>query len=359
MIRSGYNISESKSFTNDLVSALNQRLCTGCIPNDIPSWLNRQFRKYKGRKAGRLIYDKFDVLALLYSISHPALTPLSRSLLCLHLIGGIPNNLLVSKERSIVQWSDRLDRALRALSLSIYSDMTSFQHLCVDREESMLDTLYRSIVLCNRFSFPHIRTYLVSIFTSLAPHLENISEKEAFLSWIALSKSCRYAQLFDYEIRHQDRQKWDQVRIKDAMKQVALAQSLATNWESMYPRKKTSTWGPMCLRASILSLHLQSPSYQKTPWERIVRLHLLLLSFDKSTEQLLAYMEALCHVQGPEQVLPIFQRPLPEDYRWIHAYAQILKQMGRKQEALVLYQQALCQAPELEQDAILNDMIDL
>ncbi|MAA80396.1 MAG: hypothetical protein CL916_14165 [Deltaproteobacteria bacterium] len=307
----------------------------------------REIRKREGASFFVQPFHHLDSLSILYAISHPALTPTSRGLLCLHLVGGLSNDLLVPHGQSVERWKERLSRALRGLSISISSDVLSFRPDNNDRENLVLDTLYRSITLCNRLSLTDIRLYLEQLFHTFRPHLFHVAEGLGFWAWYTLEEGRRYATLFDLEIRHQQRSKWNNKTIERGLS--LLQESKTLSYE----------WGPQTLRASILAMKMQAASYEQSPWEDILRLQLILLSFDKSSEQLLAYIEALGHTKGPEYVLPIFQDRTCTDYRWIHAQAQLLKQLGRKKDALILYQHALHYAPELEQSVILNDMVDL
>lgn len=346
-LRCGYSLVMAKSKAGTLIRSLRLRIKKGFVPHDIERWMMREIRKQEGASFFVQPFLSWDTKAILYAISHPALTATSRSLLCLHLIGGLSNDLLVPHGQSVERWKERLSRALRALSISISSDVLSFTPACRDRESVVLDTLYRSLVLCNRLSLPDIRTHLIQIFHSIRPHLFNVSEGLGFWAWYTLEEGRQYATLFDLEIRHQDRARWNFERIQEGLSILERSKSLSYEW------------GPQTLRASVLAMKLQAPSYESTPWEDILRLQLILLSYDKSSDQLLAYIEALGNTKGPEYVLPLFQDKTCTDYRWIHAQAQLLKQLGRKQDALVLYQHALHHAPDLEQRVILNDMVDL
>jgi hypothetical protein len=347
LLRSGYSIAMSKSITNELLEGLRKRINKGHFPNDIAAWLMRALKKSHGSAFYVQNLSQSDGISMLYAVSHPALTPISRGLLCLHLIGGIPNNRLVPHGQSPQRWQERLARALRGLTISISSDVLALKRSYATREGVILDTLYRSMMLCDRFSFPHVRSYLTSLFHTLQPSLFHVSEGLGFAAWCSLDEACRYAKLFDSDLRHQDRNRWNQSRIQLGLRYLDEARSLSY------------TWGPQILRSSILALHLTASSYEETPWEDVMRLHLLLLTFDNSSEQLLAYIEALSHTKGPEYALPYLQEQETTDYRWVHAQAQILKQMGRKQDALVLFQHALHNAPDLEHDLILSDMVDL
>ena len=346
-LRCGYSLIVAKSKTNVLIRALRTRIQKGFVPHDLERWMMREIRKREGAVFFVQPFHQKDALSILYAISHPALTPTSRSLLCLHLIGGMSNDLLVPHGQSVERWKERLSRALRALSISISSDVLSFRLDNHEREEIVLDTLYRSIALCNRLMLTDIRLYLEQLFHRLRPHLFHVAEGVGLWAWYTLEEGRRYATLFDLELRHQDRSKWNYNTIQRGL--ALLRESKTLSYE----------WGQHTLRASILAMKIQAPSYEQSPWEDILRLQLILLSFDKSSEQLLAYLEALGHTKGPEYILPLFQDRVCSDYRWVHAQAQLLKQLGRKQDALILYQHALHHAPELEQRVILNDMIDL
>ena len=347
LIRCGHSLAVAKDVTNQAILALQQRLQKGMFPNDIQAWLLREIKKTKGSSFLVQALSGMDAFSMIYAVSHPVLTPMSRGILCLHLLGGIAKNRLLPPEQSLVLWTERLHRALRALQISLSSDVLSFDASYHNREAVILDTLYRSISLCDTLRLPEFRSYLVQMFVSLQPSLYNVSEALAFQAWYMMQDGCRYARLFASELRHQNRNHWNQEKIAHGLVVLEQARSLSFSW------------GPQLIRANVLALHLKSPSYEETEWHDVMRLELMLLSFDNSTEQLLAYIEALGHIKGPEYVLPYVQDQDLSDYRWIHAQAQLLKKMGRKQDALVLYQHALHAAPDQEHEYILNDMVDL
>ena len=347
LIRCGHSLTVAKDVTNQALFALQQRIQKGMFPNDIQAWLLREIKRNKGASFLVQPLSKMDEFSILYAVSHPILTPISRGILCIHLLGGIPNNRLIPIDQSPVLWTERLQRALRALNISVSSDILSFEASYNSREAVILDTLYRSLILCDKFCFSDLRTYLIQLFVSLQPSLYNVSEALAFQAWYMMQDGCRYARLFASELRHQNRSYWNQEQIAQGRAILEQARSLSF------------TWGPHLIRSSVLALHLESPSYDKTPWHDVMRLELMLLSFDNTTEQLLAYIEALGHIKGPEYVLPYVKDQDLSDYRWIHAQAQLLKKLGRKQDALVLYQHALHSAPDQEHEYILNDMVDL
>ena len=78
LLRAGKSFLEAKKITEDLIHALKERLRFG-FPRDIRLWLVRYFNKKWGSNGGTLLFSSHDTLALLFAVSHPALTPRSRS----------------------------------------------------------------------------------------------------------------------------------------------------------------------------------------------------------------------------------------------------------------------------------------
>ena len=136
LLRSGLSFQHAKALCEKLLYELEERLKFG-FPHRIDHWLSRRLKKHQGTKIG-LPFVETDVTALIFAVSHPALTSRSRCILCLHVIGGLPYRRIKNPQHYSERWYERLSRALRALSYSLTSDMISYDRSSRNRDEIIL-----------------------------------------------------------------------------------------------------------------------------------------------------------------------------------------------------------------------------
>jgi RNA polymerase sigma-70 factor (ECF subfamily) len=132
----------------------------------------------------------------------------------------------------------------------------------------------------------------------------------------------------------QDRSRWDAARIKEASAMLARAVD-------------GGRAGRYTIQAAIAELHAVAPSSAATDWRAIVRLYDLLVQLDPSSVVLLNRAVAIAELDGPEAGLGRIMDLMSESralagyhLAWA-ARADLLRRLGRREEAAAAYRQAL------------------
>jgi RNA polymerase sigma-70 factor (ECF subfamily) len=153
-------------------------------------------------------------------------------------------------------------------------------------------------------------------------------------------------------LEDQDRSQWDRAAIAEADRLVV---------EAM----RGGSPGRYALQAAIATLHASAPSYPATDWPQIVELYDALLTVWSSPVVALNRAVAVAMVDGPAVALREVDR-LAEDprlagYRYLPAIrADLLRRLGRPEEARAAYQQALRLADnEAEQQFLEGRILEL
>jgi RNA polymerase sigma-70 factor (ECF subfamily) len=134
-------------------------------------------------------------------------------------------------------------------------------------------------------------------------------------------------------LEHQDRGRWDAALI--AQGQSVLARALALGHVGAYQ-----------LQAAIAGVHATAATWERTDWPAIVALYDRLLLVEPTAVVALNRAVAIAMRDGPQTALAevesIAARGDLEDYRYLHATrADLLRRLGRLQEAAVCYRRAL------------------
>lgn len=133
-------------------------------------------------------------------------------------------------------------------------------------------------------------------------------------------------------LEDQDRSRWDQAQIAEALPLVA---------ESM--RRAP---GPFALQAAIAAEHCRAAAADKTDWAQIVRLYELLELVQPSPVVSLNRAVAIAMLDGPERGLALIDTLAEngdlDNYHLLHAArADLLRRMGLTKESATSYQRAL------------------
>ncbi len=130
----------------------------------------------------------------------------------------------------------------------------------------------------------------------------------------------------------QDRSRWDRDQVAQGLALLARAQGM----ERM---------GPYGLRASISAVHAAAPRADLTEWRSIVRLYDSLLAWEPTPVVRLNRAVAVAMADGPEAGLALVDLPdLARDLVEYHLYhvtrADLLRRLGRGDEAMAAYRRA-------------------
>ena len=134
-------------------------------------------------------------------------------------------------------------------------------------------------------------------------------------------------------LREQDRSRWDEALIREAMVHAAWA------WQE-------GLYDEYAIQAAIAACHCMATGDDDTPWSTILTLYDRLLAVDPSPVVALNRVVALSRVEGPRAGLEGLAH-IPEGHR-LHAYylyyvvqADLLQQVGEEPGATRAYEQAL------------------
>ena len=129
----------------------------------------------------------------------------------------------------------------------------------------------------------------------------------------------------------QDRTKWDRAEIEEgcALVQAALA---------------AAPPGPYALEAAIAAVHAEAERAEDTDWAQIAALYDRLRAVHPSPVVALNRAVAVSMATGPEAALPLVDElaaPLADYHLWHATRADMLRRLGRRDEAVAAYQKAL------------------
>ena len=139
-------------------------------------------------------------------------------------------------------------------------------------------------------------------------------------------------------LEEQDRSQWNQAQIKEGIALVERALS-------------SRSFGPFALQAAIAAVHAEAPSAAATDWQQIAGLYEVLLRAEPSPVIELNRAAAIAMRDGPAHGLALIDAILArgelQEYHLAHAArADLLRRLGRKDEARAAYERALTLAIE-------------
>jgi predicted RNA polymerase sigma factor len=127
----------------------------------------------------------------------------------------------------------------------------------------------------------------------------------------------------------QDRARWDRAEITEAVGLLDRALRLGSP-------------GPYQLQAAIAALHAQAPAPEQTDWPRIAALYTELLVVAPSPVVALNHAVAVAMATNPADGLALIDRidGLDRYHLWHAARADLLRRLGRHEEAAMAYRRA-------------------
>jgi RNA polymerase sigma-70 factor (ECF subfamily) len=292
-----------------------------------------------------------DRLRLIFTCCHPALTPDARIALTLREVCGLETEEIA--RAFLVPTPSLAQRIVRAKGkirdAGIPYQVPSLAEL-PDRLDAVLHVLY--LVFNEGYSASSGETLVRADLSAEAIRLgrlltQLLPEPEAFglLALMLLHDARRAARTSPAGelilLDDQDRGLWNRAQIAEGLSLVERA--LASR-----------RFGPYTLQAAIVAVHAEAPSATATDWREIVGLYDVLLRAEPSPIVELNRAAAVAMRDGPAAGLALIDAILArgELVEYLHAHsarAELLRRLGRKQQAIAAYQRALeltTQAPE-------------
>jgi len=292
-------------------------------------------------EAGTAIED--DRLRLIFTCCHPALAIDAQVALTLRLLGGLRTpeiaRAFLLPEVTLAQ---RLVRAKKKIRDAGIPYVVPPRDELPARLESVLRVLY--LVFNEGYSATSGATIVRRELTGEAIRLARVlngllpDEPEALglLALLLLHDSRRDARQSSTGelilLADQDRSSWDRGRIDEGLAVLDRAAFLGVP-------------GPYQLQAAIAAVHAQAARPEDTDWARIVLLYDRLLSINDSPIVALNRTVAVSMARGPAEALAIIDELRDggglDGYYLLHSTrAELLRRLGRRDEAAVEYAQA-------------------
>jgi len=289
-----------------------------------------------------------DRLRLIFTCCHPALAPEAQVALTLRTLCGLETDEIARAFLvPVPTMAQRLVRAKRKIRDAGIPYVVPETHDMAERLDAVLTVIY--LVFNEGYAATRgeglVRTDLCAEAIRLARLLRSLmgaavpGETTALLALMLLHDARRKARIDDagdlIVLEEQDRSRWDQAQIAEALPLVAAAFK--------------GVPGAFAAQAAIAAAHCQAARPEDTDWRRIVQLYDLLERLQPSPVVSLNRAVAVAMVEGPAAALGIINGLAAgsdlENYHLLHAArADLLRRSGSSAEAVKSYERALALA---------------
>jgi RNA polymerase sigma-70 factor (ECF subfamily) len=284
-------------------------------------------------------------LELIFACCHPALAQEAQVALTLSLVGGLETpeiaRAFLVPEPTLAQRLVRAKRKIRDAGIPL---RVPPEHLLPERLRTVLATIY---LVFNAGYGPPVRRELCGEAIRLAAVLATLMPDEAEVhglhALLLLQDARRDARLSPggdlVLLAEQDRALWDRDEVEQGRQ--ALERALPLRRPGRYQ-----------IQAAIASLHFE----EETDWPQIALLYGRLAELSPSPVVELNRAVAIAMADGPEPALEIVDglAGLERYHLWHSTRAELLRRLGRDEEATAAYTRALELAPSETERAFLQ-----
>lgn len=170
---------------------------------------------------------------------------------------------------------------------------------------------------------------LTRILRTLLPHQPEVTGLLALLVLTEARRAARGRGCELVPLVEQDRDGWDRALVAEG--HALVRECLAINRPGHYQ-----------ILAAINAVHTEAPTAADTDWSQIVALYDQLTVLDRSPIVELNRAAAIAELDGPEVALAIVDRlPLSSYHAWHATRADLLRRVGRREDAAAAYDTAI------------------